>query len=235
MLELAILGLLKEQPMHGYQLSRELGESLGGFWRVSYGSLYPSLRRLEKEGDVESVPSDEERGGRRKHVYRITEKGEKLFFELLQETPHDNSDRGHALPRAPRVLPVPAAGDAAPPARTAARATWRIVCRTIKDSLRATRERVDDYTLALMEHGRNATESDIAWVDGLIEAERHRNDGDHRWRGNGASHRGAPQKGARIMSKVRFAIVGVGNCASSLVQGLEYYKDANPDEPRARA
>ena len=91
MLELAILGLLKEQPMHGYQLSRELGESLGGFWRVSYGSLYPSLRRLEKEGAVESVPSDEERGGRRKNVYRITEKGEKLFFELLQETPHDNS------------------------------------------------------------------------------------------------------------------------------------------------
>ena len=91
MLELAILGLLKEQPMHGYQLSRELGETLGGFWRVSYGSLYPSLRRLEKEGAVESVPSDEERGGRRKNVYRVTEKGEKLFFELLQETPHDNS------------------------------------------------------------------------------------------------------------------------------------------------
>ena len=63
MLELAILGLLKEQPMHGYQLSRELGESLGGFWRVSYGSLYPSLRRLETEGAVASVPRDVERGG----------------------------------------------------------------------------------------------------------------------------------------------------------------------------
>ena len=50
MLELAILGLLKEQPMHGYQLSRELGDSLGGFWRVSYGSLYPTLRRLERDG-----------------------------------------------------------------------------------------------------------------------------------------------------------------------------------------
>ena len=46
---------------------------------------------------------------------------------------------------------------------------------TIKDSLRATRERVDDYTLALMEHGRSATESDIAWLEGLIQAERHRN------------------------------------------------------------
>ena len=46
MLELAILGLLKERSMHGYQLSKRLTDALGGFWRVSYGSLYPSLRRL---------------------------------------------------------------------------------------------------------------------------------------------------------------------------------------------
>ena len=45
---------------------------------------------------------------------------------------------------------------------------------TIKDSLRTTRERVDDYTLALMEHGRSVTESDIAWLEGLIKAERTR-------------------------------------------------------------
>ena len=91
MLELATLGLLKDQPMHGYQLSRELGESLGGFWRVSYGSLYPTLRRLERDGAVESVPGDQASTARRKNVYRITETGEKLFFELLQETPGDNS------------------------------------------------------------------------------------------------------------------------------------------------
>src|SRR4029450_955198 len=40
----------------------------------------------------------------------------------------------------------------------------------------------------------------------------------------------ASQKGARNMSKVRLAIVGAGNCASSLVQGLEYYKDADPSD-----
>jgi DNA-binding PadR family transcriptional regulator len=173
MLELAILGLLKEQPMHGYQLSRELGESLGGFWRVSYGSLYPSLRRLEKEGAVESVPSDEERGGRRKNVYRITEKGEKVFFELLQETPHDNSTEDTRfrvrlaffkyLPPETRIRLL-----------ERRRASLEDRLSTIKDSLRATRERVDDYTLALMEHGQSATESDIAWLDGLIQAERHR-------------------------------------------------------------
>ncbi len=173
MLELAILGLLKEQPMHGYQLSRELGESLGGFWRVSYGSLYPSLRRLEKEGAVESVPGDEERSGRRKNVYRITEKGEKIFFELLQETPHDNSTEDTRfrvrlaffkyLPPETRIRLL-----------ERRRASLEDRLSTIKDSLRATRERVDDYTLALMEHGQSATESDIAWLDGLIQAERHR-------------------------------------------------------------
>jgi len=56
MIELAILGLLKERPMHGYQLQRELSEQLGGLWRVSYGSLYPSLRRLEREGAIMSQP-----------------------------------------------------------------------------------------------------------------------------------------------------------------------------------
>src|SRR5438552_13109615 len=84
MLELAILGLLKERSMHGYQLSKRLADTLGAFWKVSYGSLYPTLRRLEREGAVEPVFSREE-VGRRKNVYRITAKGESLFAELLEE------------------------------------------------------------------------------------------------------------------------------------------------------
>ena len=170
MLELAILGLLKEQPMHGYQLSRELGDSLGGFWRVSYGSLYPTLRRLEKAEAVQSVVDGETRA-RRKTTYEITEKGEKLFFELLQETPHDNSTEDtkfrvrlaffRYLPPETRIRLL-----------ERRRATLEDRLSTIKDSLRTTRERVDTYTLALMEHGRSATESDIAWLEGLIAAER---------------------------------------------------------------
>jgi DNA-binding PadR family transcriptional regulator len=170
MLELAILGLLKEQPMHGYQLSRELSESLGGFWRVSYGSLYPTLRRLEREGAVEANLEAEARG-RRKTTYVITEKGEKLFFELLQETPHDNSTedtRFRVRLAFFRYLP--------PEARIRLlerrRAALEDRLHTMRDSLRTTRERVDTYTLALMQHGQAATESDIAWLDGLIRAER---------------------------------------------------------------
>src|SRR5438094_7129708 len=172
MLELAILGLLKEEPMHGYQLSRELGDSLGGFWRVSYGSLYPTLRRLEKEGAV-VAEIDPAGRGRRKTTYRITEVGEKLFLELLQETPHDNTTEDtrfrvrlaffRYLPPETRIRLL-----------ERRRASLEDRLGTIKDSLRTTRERVDDYTLALMEHGRSVTESDIAWLEGLVRAERDR-------------------------------------------------------------
>ena len=55
MLELAVLGLLKEQPLHGYELKKRLGETLGFLWGVSYGSLYPALRRLEAAGAIEIV------------------------------------------------------------------------------------------------------------------------------------------------------------------------------------
>ena len=55
MLELAVLGLLKEQPLHGYELKKRLGDTLGFLWGVSYGSLYPALRRLERNGAIEIV------------------------------------------------------------------------------------------------------------------------------------------------------------------------------------
>ena len=55
MLELAILGLLQEQPRHGYELKKVLRETLGSFWGVSFGSLYPALRRLERSGAIEVV------------------------------------------------------------------------------------------------------------------------------------------------------------------------------------
>ena len=168
MIELAVLGLLKERPMHGYQLSRELGESLGGLWRVSYGSLYPTLRRLERDGAIESEAGDE-RGARRKKVYRITPAGERLFLELLQEAPQDTQTEDarfrmrlaffRYLPPETRI-------------RLLERRRQALQQRLIRiaDSLAA--GRTDDYGRALMEHNRTSTEADIAWLERLIAAER---------------------------------------------------------------
>ena len=57
MLELAILGLLKEQELHGYELKKRLVDTLGFVSGVSFGSLYPALSRLESAGAVKAVES----------------------------------------------------------------------------------------------------------------------------------------------------------------------------------
>lgn len=169
MLELAVLGLLKERPMHGYQLSRELGDSLGGLWRVSYGSLYPTLKRLERDGAIESEAGDE-RGARRKKVYRITPKGEQIFLELLQETPQDTQTEDARFRMRLAFFRY-----LSPETRIRLLERRRLALQdrlaTIAESIRAGR-RTDDYGRALIEHNRSVTESDIAWLEELIAAER---------------------------------------------------------------
>jgi len=167
MIELAILGLLKERPMHGYQLNRELSEQLGGLWRVSYGSLYPSLRRLERQGAITSEPGT---GARRKTVYAITPDGERLFLELLEETPQENQTedaRFRVRLAFFRYLP--------PETRVRLLERRRQALETRLDDVKAhLRDSAtnDDYQRALLDHARVGTESDIAWLTDLIRTER---------------------------------------------------------------
>jgi DNA-binding PadR family transcriptional regulator len=170
MLELAILGLLKERSMHGYQLSKRLTDTLGGFWRVSYGSLYPSLRRLEKDGAVEQV-FDQQDVGRRKNVYRITERGERVFIQLLEEAGNDTSTEDNRF-RVRLAFFKYLAPDTRIRLLERRRAFLEERLSTIQTSLAATGGGFDTDTLSLMQHGRDTTEQDIDWLIGLIAAER---------------------------------------------------------------
>jgi DNA-binding PadR family transcriptional regulator len=76
----AILALLAEEPMHGYQIIGQLGERSGGMWRPSAGSVYPTLQQLEDEGLVKG----EERDGR--NVYALTDDG-KAAAEVSAKSP----------------------------------------------------------------------------------------------------------------------------------------------------
>jgi len=155
--------------MHGYQLSKRLADTLGAFWKVSYGSLYPALKRLEREGAVESVfPRDEV--GRRKNVYRITEKGEKLFYELLQEAGQESWEDNRFRVRLAFFKYLKP--DTRLRLLEKRRAYLEGRLSEIKASLAKARERIDNYTLSLMRHGEEATQQDIAWLDDLIKAER---------------------------------------------------------------
>src|SRR5215207_3261224 len=95
MLDLAILGLLHESPMHGYELRKELTAKLGAIRAaISYGSLYPTLRRLQAAGwiteaaEVASAPAGEVpplTSKRGRVVYKITAEGKERFAELIAQ------------------------------------------------------------------------------------------------------------------------------------------------------
>ncbi|MDK1018879.1 MAG: PadR family transcriptional regulator [Actinomycetota bacterium] len=166
LLDFAILGLLRERARHGYELRRALGEL--GFWKVSFGSLYPALRRLEKRGAIE-VP---ERSGRRK-AYQVTEAGQIVFDTLIQADPQATETvrafqvRLAFLSHLPSDRRIEVLDHRRSELSTRLKAT-----RDILVDARSTTKNQDRYRAALMEHALQSTEADIAWLDGLIAAER---------------------------------------------------------------
>jgi DNA-binding PadR family transcriptional regulator len=81
-----ILAVLRQKPMHGYEVIQELEAQSGGRWRPSAGSVYPTLQQLADEGLVTSTEVD----GRR--TYTLTDEGQKAAAELGTRTPWAGSD-----------------------------------------------------------------------------------------------------------------------------------------------
>jgi len=194
-LELAILGLLKEQELHGYELKKRLAETAGPGTGVSFGSLYPALGRLVASGALRIVDAAVEgpdpgatsggttgetaayrarkpelRSSRGKKVYAITDRGEALFDQMLAgDAGSGEDDRSFNLRLAfARHLP--------PDARIGMLERRRAylmerLART-KSAVRHRWGRLDAYTRSLMEHGNETTERDISWLDRLIAWER---------------------------------------------------------------
>src|SRR3954454_14302811 len=87
LLDLAVLGLLHESPLHGYELRKRLNALLGSFRAFSYGSLYPCLKGLLAQGLITEEPAPEGAISRRsKIVYRLTADGKEHFQELLDQS-----------------------------------------------------------------------------------------------------------------------------------------------------
>ena len=174
-LELAILGLLQEAPVHGYELRKQLGLRLGGFRLFSYGSLYPALRRLTRAGliveDPERPPAEPASWSRRsRRVYRITAEGKERLAELLSESgPQAWDDEGFGVHLAFF-------------SRTPAEVRMRILegrrraVEERREGLRAAlgraREQIDNYTQQLHQLGLDTCEREVRWLNELIATER---------------------------------------------------------------
>jgi DNA-binding PadR family transcriptional regulator len=93
----AVLALLAEKPMHGYQMIHEIEERSGGSWKPSAGSVYPTLQLLADEGLI----SVEESNGRK--IYSLTEAGRAAVVDAASPWDAAGSTSGSgfaALPKA---------------------------------------------------------------------------------------------------------------------------------------
>jgi DNA-binding PadR family transcriptional regulator len=172
-LELAVLGSLRETPMHGYELRKRLNSLLGAFRAFGYGSLYPCLKELLRQGLIEeTLPGTVSSltGRRSKIVYRLTAEGKERLEDLLtQAGPAAWEDDGFGVHFAFFGL-------------TRADVRLRILegrrsrLEERRESFRAavsrTRERVDSYTLELQRHGLESVDREVRWLNELIASER---------------------------------------------------------------
>ena len=177
MLEFAVLGLLHESPMHGYELRKRLNALLGMFRAFSYGSLYPSLRRMREAGWIsEDAPDRSSAEGNRpltsrrgKVVYKLTAEGKERFQELLAEVgPDAYEDEGFGVHFA-----FFAQTDAAVRMRILEGRRRRVEERRegLRAALSRTRERLDNYTLELQRHGLDSVDREVRWLNELIASE----------------------------------------------------------------
>jgi DNA-binding PadR family transcriptional regulator len=175
MLEIAVLGLLNESPLHGYELRKRLSGLLGTFRAFSFGSLYPTLRKLSEAGWISDESSDDDvvvpgRSRRGKRVYRLTADGKEHLAELLAQVGPDAFEEEGFGARLAFF------------AQTRSDIRLRILegrRRRVEEqregmasAVSRTGQRVDRYTRELHEHGLESVDREVRWLDELIEHER---------------------------------------------------------------
>jgi DNA-binding PadR family transcriptional regulator len=193
LIDIAVLGLLGDQDLHGYELKKRLVETLGMSSGVSFGSLYPALARLERLGAVRSlettsrskasIPQTGSLGGelaayrarmpdhqgRSRKVYRITPEGARLFVELLGSEPtgEDSKLFGLRLAFARHLSP---GGRLEMLERRRLRISDQLTLAGAR--LEAAAGGADRYLQSLLEHDRDTLVRELAWIEGLVSRER---------------------------------------------------------------
>ncbi len=169
-IELAVLGLLHEGPMHGYELRKRLNLMLGWGRVLSYGSLYPTLKKMLRGALIEESTTSTPLSRRPKIVYQVTEAGTREFERLMSEVgptawEDDNFDIRFAFF---------SSTDMEIRLRVLEGRRMRLQERLdrIQRELNMTEQEVDRYAGELQRHGVESVEREVNWLSDLINAER---------------------------------------------------------------
>ena len=168
-IEFAILGILQDGPAHGYELRKRLVAAMGTLQSISFGSLYPALQSLVRDGLITETADESAPARRNRITYRTTAVGTARFTTLLAEAGPDAWDdegfRVHFAFFSQAELATRTRILEGRRVRLAERAAL------MREHLTRTRERVDAYTLELQRHGLDGVEREMRWLDDLISAE----------------------------------------------------------------
>ncbi len=187
-LEFATLGVLQDGPAHGYELRKRLAAALGTLQSISFGSLYPALQVLVREGLIAEQVDDEAprrsrhagregalavasaRPTRRNRItYRLTEAGASRFASMLADAgPNAWDDEGFRVHFA-----FFARAEATTRTRILEGRRMRLAERRalMREALTRAAERVDAYTIELQRHGLENVEHEMRWLDTLLAQE----------------------------------------------------------------
>ena len=158
-----ILGMLRHDPLSGYEIKRAVDKSTRFFWAASYGQIYPELRELATAGLVEG--ESQPTGGRKRTVYRLTDDGREELRRWLDRPPERLELRDEGL------LKLFFAGAAEP---ATADEIIDAKQRLIEDKLATLRE-IEPYAAAaapsdpfpylVLRYGVESSEWAIAWCE----------------------------------------------------------------------
>jgi DNA-binding PadR family transcriptional regulator len=176
-LEMAVLGLLHESPMHGYELRKRVNAVLGWSRLLSYGSLYPALKKMLKAGWIAEHFSAPEPGAvsrRQRIVYELTPAGTEQFTRLLADVgpsawEDDSFDVRFAffsrtdIAARLRILEG---------RRTRLQERLDRVQRQLERTQQQMDRQLDRYAVELQRHGVESVEREVRWLSDLINAER---------------------------------------------------------------
>ncbi len=191
-LDIAVLGLLMDRDHHGYEIRAQLRDRLGLGANVSFGSIYPALARLERQGFVEAVGAETralsalstgslsgERatlrsrragsglGRRGRKVYSITERGRQEFLALIANPATVDDSKTFSLRMALARYLTPSLRVALLERRRA-----DLLERLAELRSGAENAELDTYARSVMSHAATGVELDLAWIDELLNAER---------------------------------------------------------------
>ena len=170
-LEFALLGLLSQGPLHGYELRKRMTTMYGPFRALSFSVLYPQLRKLMEADLIEKSFTDEGGLSRRSRiVYDLTEKGREKFSQLMQSASPDTfEDEGFEV-RFAFFGPTPRNNRV----RILEGRHRRLVdkAEVSRRDLAKIPEGIDTYLIEWRRHSLESAEREIIWLEKMIKIER---------------------------------------------------------------